>query len=255
MSAHTIWTAAIALVFPAASYAVNINYSLDSAGPRIFRLSMAVTHVPAQEPLAAAVISCIPRQGIGITECLARAPADGAWSQIRPAVRQSTGGWSFFCVAPSSMAQADTSPVSMVSMLFTVQSSQPVARITDIFSLVTTDQTFDYWGVPVSASLPIVTATHTAVLPQTPFRPTLATAGRMHILTFNLLKRMPVHAMVVDARGKTVATLTRAILGPGVHSVRWNGLCAAGAPCGSGIYFIRFEAGTTVYTKKVRVQQ
>jgi hypothetical protein len=47
---------------------------------------------------------------------------------------------------------------------------------------------------------------------------------------------------VVDIRGRSVATLLDGERTAGVHTVRWSGIDAHGAPAPPGIYFLRLES-------------
>jgi murein DD-endopeptidase MepM/ murein hydrolase activator NlpD len=55
--------------------------------------------------------------------------------------------------------------------------------------------------------------------------------------------RMQVTARVYDSAGRYVATICDEVLGPGEHSVVWGGLDDESRLVGSGVYFVRVDAG------------
>ena len=56
---------------------------------------------------------------------------------------------------------------------------------------------------------------------------------------------------VVDARGRQVKSLADRAYPAGRHSVVWAGDSDAGTPLGSGIYFVRIQAGDFAARHKV----
>ena len=54
---------------------------------------------------------------------------------------------------------------------------------------------------------------------------------------------MQVTARVYDSAGRYVATICDEVLGPGEHSVVWGGLDDESRLVGSGVYFVRVDAG------------
>jgi hypothetical protein len=57
-------------------------------------------------------------------------------------------------------------------------------------------------------------------------------------------------ARVFDVRGRAVATIFRGTVAPGTHELRWNGKGARG-DVGTGVYFLRVDAGGTTQARKV----
>ena len=60
-----------------------------------------------------------------------------------------------------------------------------------------------------------------------------------------------VRIRVVDLAGRAVATMLDANLGPGLHTVTWNGLASDGRRVGPGVYFVRAEHRGTVRSQKL----
>jgi len=69
---------------------------------------------------------------------------------------------------------------------------------------------------------------------------------------FGLPTRQPVRLEVFGLRGDRVATLLDgAPLEPGYHTSLWDGRTAGGAQAGSGVYYLRLQAGGTSLTRRV----
>jgi flagellar hook assembly protein FlgD len=58
---------------------------------------------------------------------------------------------------------------------------------------------------------------------------------------------------VYDARGRLVSTLLESYITAGKHSVTWNGRNDAGVSVGSGVYFIRLQAGAQFLSRTVNL--
>ncbi|MBN1827390.1 MAG: T9SS type A sorting domain-containing protein [Candidatus Eisenbacteria bacterium] len=69
-------------------------------------------------------------------------------------------------------------------------------------------------------------------------------------IRFSLAEREEVSLRVFDTRGRLVRTLSDRILPAGIHTVRWDGRDASGAPVPSGVYFIRMDAGSFTDRRK-----
>ena len=55
---------------------------------------------------------------------------------------------------------------------------------------------------------------------------------------------------VYDVEGQLITVLEDGILAAGEHTAVWDGLDSRGRPAGSGIYFLRLEAGGRAVTRK-----
>ncbi len=74
--------------------------------------------------------------------------------------------------------------------------------------------------------------------PSTTIRYELPSESFVNVRVFNLL-------------GEEVSTLIDERQCAGAHEVRWNALRSGGAPCASGVYFVRIEAGSFVDVKRM----
>jgi hypothetical protein len=77
-----------------------------------------------------------------------------------------------------------------------------------------------------------------------PFNPTTN-------ISYALKEKSHVNLSVYNLLGQKVITLVNADLGPGLHSVEWNGTNSSGNQVNSGIYFYKIDTGAFVATKKM----
>lgn len=57
--------------------------------------------------------------------------------------------------------------------------------------------------------------------------------------------------MVFDVEGRLVTTLVDDVLGPGMHTVEWNGSDLAGTRVSPGVYLVRLESGRETRSRKI----
>jgi hypothetical protein len=97
------------------------------------------------------------------------------------------------------------------------------------------------------------TASHAPVTPQAtslvgaapnPFNP-------LTEIRFTLAQTVETLLTVHDARGRLIKTLAQGLLESGAHTVVWDGTDQHGRRQGSGVYFLRLEAGEVRQTDKV----
>ena len=70
-------------------------------------------------------------------------------------------------------------------------------------------------------------------------------------LSFTLAAPSDVQLRVYDVRGRHVRTVVSERRGTGEHNETWNGDDQNGRKVASGVYFARFEAGTTVQVHRM----
>ena len=63
-------------------------------------------------------------------------------------------------------------------------------------------------------------------------------------------RSMPVRLAVYDVEGRLVRVLEDGIQAAGEHTATWDGTDSSGGRAGSGIYFLRLEAGSRAVTRK-----
>jgi len=70
-------------------------------------------------------------------------------------------------------------------------------------------------------------------------------------LSYTLPQAEQVRLWIADAEGRQVAVLVDGPQPAGRHVVTWHAHSASGAPLGSGLYFLRLEAGGTTQTRRL----
>jgi hypothetical protein len=70
-------------------------------------------------------------------------------------------------------------------------------------------------------------------------------------LSYTLPQADHVRLWVADAEGRRVAVLVDGLQLPGRHVISWEARGADGSPIGSGLYFLRLEAGGVVQTRRL----
>jgi hypothetical protein len=68
--------------------------------------------------------------------------------------------------------------------------------------------------------------------------------------SYALGSSMHVRLVVYDVEGRPVRVLTDGVQAAGEHKAVWEGIDSLGRPVGSGIYFLRLEAGSRAVTRK-----
>jgi hypothetical protein len=70
-------------------------------------------------------------------------------------------------------------------------------------------------------------------------------------LEYTLSREREVTMQVYNVLGQRVETLVDSRMSAGLHTVTWDGTNQYGERVGSGVYFVRMEAGSTTETQKV----
>ena len=70
-------------------------------------------------------------------------------------------------------------------------------------------------------------------------------------IEFSLPEALPIQLEVFDVLGRRVARLHEGKLGPGAHSITWDGFLTHGSPAASGVYLVRLHAGGETRTKRL----
>jgi len=71
------------------------------------------------------------------------------------------------------------------------------------------------------------------------------------VLEFSLPQAMAAELVVYDVRGKLIKTLATGSHGAGTHEVTWLGDDEGGRRVSSGVYLVRFAAGSTTESQRV----
>jgi hypothetical protein len=68
---------------------------------------------------------------------------------------------------------------------------------------------------------------------------------------FGLPEERNVDLKIFDVAGRAVKTLVQGPMGPGLHTLQWDGTSDAGGRLGSGVYFYRITAGADRAQRKL----
>jgi hypothetical protein len=122
-----------------------------------------------------------------------------------------------------------------------------------VLTIRVTDQAGTFITAPLALHIGNIVGIASSVLPSrtellgnrpNPFNPTTAIA-------YALVEEAEVHISVYDLRGSVVRVLVDGITAAGYHTVTWDGLDAQGRNSASGVYLVRFTAGTLVSTQRI----
>jgi flagellar hook assembly protein FlgD len=83
--------------------------------------------------------------------------------------------------------------------------------------------------------------------------PLVCHVGSGVAISFYIEEAAVVHLDIYDVRGRTVRQLVRDTMGPGNHSVMWNGTDDRSRRVWPGVYFLRLRSASEEATKKILV--
>jgi hypothetical protein len=74
-------------------------------------------------------------------------------------------------------------------------------------------------------------------------------------IRYSLPARSHVRLAVYDLAGREMAVIRDDMQAAGAHEERWSGIDRAGQPLGTGVYFLRLEAGGEARTAKITLMK
>lgn len=101
-----------------------------------------------------------------------------------------------------------------------------------------------YYPAPYEAARGIVPAATLAGIYPNPCNP-------MANIAFRLDASGPVEVAVYNLRGERVRTVASGVWPAGEHLTTWGGTNEAGDAVASGVYFVRFQAGSVEQTSRI----
>jgi VCBS repeat-containing protein len=75
--------------------------------------------------------------------------------------------------------------------------------------------------------------------------------GDVFRLDYEVATTARVRALLFDARGRRTRHLADVVQPPGRHSLHWDGRSDSGNHAGRGIYFLKLQIGTRIWTQKI----
>lgn len=208
-------------------------------------------YIPKTEKIGAFKVTIRFLDNIDISSVTTDAPADGAWSQIKPEMVRSGNVLEVAGVGPAMLNSKIDDTLEMFHLSFSSAGAlQSLSLFKDIIDTVWVSECFDIRG---SELMPLMTTNMVANrLGQPSARRSTPVKyngiGRVHSFSFNLAGQEMVRAWVVDASGRVITKLVDKKMDPGMHTLRWPG---SSQQVAAGIYFIQLEIQNYTYNKKV----
>ncbi len=174
-------------------------------------------------------------------------------------VRVSTDGQTWETVWSNPEEITDNSWVVQEVDISAVASNHPTVYLR--WTMGSTDAGWTYcgWNIDDVAVLAIERANPSSVSGEGAYGPTLVhleqvqpnPSGCQAVLSYTLSQPDHVRLWIADAEGRRVALLVDGLQPAGRHEITWDPRHANGLQAGSGLYFLRLEAGGVVQTRRL----
>ncbi len=240
---------AILAAAPARALEVQVSFPPGGGEARIL-----VRHVSAVEPLGALRLKLRFKESAGAGALAVFSAASGPWSQIRPELRRDGRIAEVLALAPTVGESRGTEPVTVAELavpLAGVGAPSAALSAEDLVDSVWVAEALDPFGGKSEVAHRVTTAIGKARSPRT--APKEIVVGSRRTLSFALAKEGRVVVRVLDARGRTAVTVFDGRKGKGMHEIVWDGMGRGGRDLPAGTYFLRLEAGTFAYDRKLEV--
>jgi hypothetical protein len=214
---------------------------------------MSVIYVPAREPIAALHARLHFRAAAGLSAVTISAPEQGAWSQVQPRCTRVGDALDLWLLAPATGESRDSSEKTMAGLVLTISGG---ATITTAGQLIDSVEILAALG-PDGRTLSPAKNLTTSLRPLAGPGATQArevSRGNLKSLLFNLGKAQRVRAYIADAKGRAAATLFDGKLGKGLQEISWDPVRPGGKSLTPGTYFLRLQAGSFTYDRKMEVK-
>jgi hypothetical protein len=226
---------------------VDVNFSEQTGAAHI-----RIFHVPAKEPLGAVKLRLKLRPEAGLEAMTILEPAAGPWSQFMPQAVRSGNTLTLWAMAPNIGESRDSSAKLIFDVNLVLAAAKPMALAADLIDSVVVEEAWTPFGQKTVLAKNLTTGLRSA--PGTPGSNLVERMrGSTRSLDFNLGKAQRVRVYVSDFRGRRMADILDKKLAAGMHEVTWDGKADGGGPLPAGTYFLRLEAGTYAYDRKLEV--
>lgn len=230
---------------PARALDVQVQYASTGSEARIF-----VRHVPATEPLGALRLHLRFKESAGAGALTVFSAPSGPWSQVAPELRRDGRTAEILALAPTVGGSRSAEAVTVAELAVPL-SGTGFAAAEDLLDSVWVSQAVLPFGGNTTLAHRVTTGIGKGAVPR--LAPRERVSGSQRILTFTLAKEGKVRVRVLDPRGRTAVTVFDGRKGKGMQEVVWDGHGRAGRPLPAGTYFLRLEAGTFAYDRKLEV--
>jgi hypothetical protein len=231
------------------SHALEFRTHFDGNGTA----GMSVIYVPAREPVAALHARLHFRAAAGLSAVTVAAPDQGAWSQVQPRYARAGDALDLWFMAPAMGESRDSSEKAMAGLVMAMTGGAAITTADQLIDSVEILEALGPDGRILSPSKNLTTSIKPLAAPGfSQARET--THGNLKSLLFNLGKAQRVRAYIADAKGRGAATLFDGKLGKGLHEITWDPARPGGKSLTPGTYFLRLQAGSYSYDRKMEVK-
>ncbi len=214
---------------------------------------MRVIYVPAREPVSALHARLHFRTAAGLSAVTLSAPEQGAWSQVQPRFTRADDAVDLWLMSPAMGESRDSSEKEMAGMTLTITGGAAITTVGQLIDSVEIIQALGPDGRDLAPTKNLTTSLRAFAAPGlSQARET--SRGNLKSLLFNLGKTQRVRAYIVDAKGRDAATLFDGKLGKGLQEITWDPARPGGKSLSPGTYFLRLQAGTFTYDRKMEVK-
>jgi hypothetical protein len=236
------------LIAASCGYSLDFNIRFSEKGDQA---SLRILQVPAQEPLGALHVKLRFRAEAGIGSVTAYRAADGAWSQVTPELRVDGNTVELWALAPNIGESRDSTVRTLVELALPLKATGKMIEAADLLDSVWVIEALDPRGLGTTVAQKWVASSTRG--PIKAGGPKERSVGNRQAVSFMLAKGQRVHAFMTDVRGKVAAEIFDRKLGPGLQEISWDKNRPGGKPLPAGGYFLRLEAGTFTYARKLEV--
>lgn len=238
-----------ALVFlPLTLSALEVEVHLPKGQPALLR----IRHTPSAEPLGALRVKVRFHEAAVTGAMTLFRPAEGPWSQVQPELRRDGPTAEILALAPAIGESRNTAAETVAEMAVPLAPGSQAGSAEDLVDSVWIEEALLPWGGKSTVTHRLTTSIlDRGAFPQEPPREKIQGAHRT--LSFALARDSRVRVRVMDARGRMAVKVFDGRKGKGMQEITWDGRAAGGRPLPAGTYFLRLEAGTLVYDRKLEV--
>ncbi len=217
---------------------------------------LEVKYTPSQEPISGIDLSLQLASGLNVSSVSLVPAQSGVWSQIKPVLSQNNNTIKLQALSPLMLSSRDNSSVSMFQLHIALESESNALTSADVIENLEVVKALNPAGEEISAinfQLGEMTSIKGKISRlEEKSKINYQHLNRLHSISFNLAKKMPVQVRIMDLKGNMVKQIVNTELAAGMQKITWNGTDGFENPASAGVYFMQLEMGSSTYNKKVR---
>jgi hypothetical protein len=249
---HPGWTGLlVAALCVSEGYPLDVDVGIAQSGATSARIR--IFHSPAKEPLGAIRVRLKLRPQAVLSAFTNVQPDAGPWSQFLPQVARQGNDLVVWAMAPNVGASEDSASRLIADLPVEFASTGVITTAQGLIDSVIVEEAFTPFGKKTVIGGTMATTGLRMGKDIAGPGAVERIHGRAHTLDFTLSQSRRVKVYVADIRGKRIATILDRKLPAGMHEASWNGTADGGRPLTAGTYFLRLEAGTYAYDRKLEV--